>query len=109
MPADALFRRPRPLRQVVDQPAFATARLPRVSRRVPPVPGEGDRWPHPAVLLHRASSRPIGPDRSSDLLAFRRLGFALPRTVSAPEKNVDREFQWTKAPSFEGPLGVSAG
>src|SRR5258708_38316332 len=91
MPAIALFRRPRPLPPVVDQPAFATARLPRVLRRAPPVPGEGDQWPHPAVLLRGASSRPIGSDRPSDRLAFRRLEFALPRNgISACKECLSR-------------------
>src|ERR1700733_15040978 len=110
MPVSALFRRTRPLAQVVarvvaqvvDLLAFAAARLPRVSHRAPPVPDEGDRRRNPAVLIHRTSSRPIGPDRSSDRLVFRRLGLALPSTVSASEKYLDRELQWTKAPSIEG-------
>src|SRR5882762_2237766 len=103
MPANALCRPPRPLPKVVDQLAFATTKLPRVSRHAPPVPDEGDQWPHSTVLLHDASSHPIGSDRSSGWLSFRRLEFALPRTLSVPEKNVDRELQWTKAPSIEGP------
>src|SRR6266403_5946490 len=39
MPANALLRRPRPLPQVVDQPAFATARLRR------PPHSEQASWP----------------------------------------------------------------
>src|SRR5258708_6829638 len=87
MPANVLFRRPWPLPQVVVvRSAFATARSPRVSRRVRVVPGAGDQWPRLAAPSHRAS----------------RLEFALLRTVSARERDVDRELQWTKAPSIEG-------
>src|SRR5271163_3814138 len=107
MPVNAPFRRPWSLPQVVKRRSvFATARMPRVSRRARPVPDEGDQWPHPAMRLHRASSPQIGVERSSDWLVFRRLGFAFAAasnggTLSALEEDVDRESQWTKTPPFE--------
>src|SRR5271156_3780623 len=76
MPANALCRRLQVLSRVVDQAVFATARWPHGSRHARPVPGEDDQSPHPAALLRRASSRPIGSARISDPLAFRRFEFA---------------------------------